>query len=132
MTQQQFSGIWHSTYWFPSNNHDGEDTSEYDLEVFQRGNKLNAESLPSAIGDHMTLNLTLDSRLATGSWLENTSDTGEFAGMVYTGALQLIVSEDGNTLEGKWVGVGRERQEDGAYEPQIYSGRWMMVRKASE
>lgn len=126
--QHQFSGIWKSTYWYPSNNHDGEETSQYELEVFQHGRKLSCESLATSGGDHLSLVLTLDGQLATGSWLENTAPDGEFGGMIYSGALQLIISADGRSLEGKWVGVGREKLDDGRYEPQIYSGRWSMER----
>lgn len=126
--KHQFSGIWRSSYWYPSNTHDGEDVSEYLAMIHQRGDKLVIESVPRSNGAHITINIVVDGMLATGTWLENTSPDGEFAGMVYSGALQLLISEDGNHMEGKWVGVGREKLPDGSYEPGIYTGRWEMVR----
>lgn len=127
-TQRQFTGIWKGTYWYPSNTHDGEDFADYELQVVQVGRKLSFESRPNDIGSHMTLVLTTDGQLATGSWLEHTSATGEFGGMIYSGALQLIISDDSRSMDGKWVGIGREKLDDGGYEPQIYSGRWSMER----
>lgn len=128
MSAHQFSGIWRSRYWYPSNNHEGEDVSEYLVEVHQRGNKLTLQSLPNEIDAHLTVNLVVDGKLATGNWTENTAPGGEFQGMVYSGALQLLVGDDGHSLEGRWVGVGREKLPDGDFEPQIYSGRWQLVR----
>lgn len=123
------SGIWHSTYWYPSNQKPGvQETSEYTVTVHQSGNKLVMESLPNNIKAHMTINLTLDGSLATGNWYENTSPHGEFEGMVYSGAVQLIVGEDGSRMEGQWVGIGRDLQDDGSYKPQIYNGKWLLER----
>jgi hypothetical protein len=126
--QQQFSGIWRSSYWYPSNTHDGEDTSEYIVTIHQRGNKLTIVSLPNVINAHITINMTVDGKLATGTWMESTSPELEFGGMVYSGALQLLIAEDGNHMDGQWVGVGREKLADGKYEPQIYHGKWQLVR----
>lgn len=126
--QHNFSGIWRSSYWYPSNNHDGEDVSEYLVVVHQRGHKLVFESLPNSIDAHITINMTVEGRLATGHWLENTSPHGEFEGMVYSGAMQLLVSRDGRQMDGQWVGVGREKLTDDSYEPHIYNGKWQLVR----
>ncbi len=126
--RHQFSGIWRSCYWYPSNTHDGEDVSEYELMAHQRGHKLVLESLPNSIKSHITINLSVEGKLATGSWLESTSPSGEFQGMVYSGALQLLVTEDGRQMEGKWVGVGREKVAADTYIPRIYTGRWQMFR----
>jgi hypothetical protein len=127
--ERDFTGIWHSTYWYPSNQRPGEqDTSEYTVNVHQDGNKLVMESLPDNIKAHMTINLTLDSILATGHWYENTSPHGEFEGMIYSGAMQLIISEDGAEMDGQWVGIGREKQDDGSYKPRIYNGKWLLKR----
>jgi len=132
--QYNFSGRWQCVYWYPSNERDEQDTSEYVVEVFQRGNKLTVDSLPNDINSHMTVNLTVDGRLATGAWLENTSPQGEFEGLVYSGALQLLVSDDGQRMSGKWVGIGREHLGADKFAPQIYSGDWKMtkVTKATE
>jgi hypothetical protein len=125
MAQQDnpFSGIWRSTYWFPSNQRDGEDTSEYYVEVHQRGNKLVLESLPQQSEAYMVIHLTVDDDLATGVWEETTAPAGEFKGAVYSGALQLVIAKDGKKMTGKWVGVG---QDEGVR--SIYTGAWGLVR----
>lgn len=129
MVQHQFSGIWRSRYWYPSNNHEGEDVSECRVEVHRRGNRLTLQSLPESteyVNYSITINLVVDGKLATGNWTEHTSSQGQFEGMIYSGALQLLISDDDSRMEGKWVGVGREKLANGSYEPQIYNGRWLL------
>jgi hypothetical protein len=130
--QFHFSGRWRCQFWYPSNHHEGTDVAEYEVEVFQRGNKLTMDSLPKANNAHMTVNLTVDGRLATGAWLENTSPQSEFEGLVYSGALQLLINEDGSEMKGKWVGIGREKTGEGTYEAQIYSGDWKITRLSAD
>lgn len=122
-TNDTFTGIWECRYWYPSNDHDGEDISEYRAKVHQLGNKLIVESLPTDNGAYMILSLTIDDDLATGVWQENTAPEGSFKGTIYSGAVQLLMSADRNSFEGKWVGIG---QDDG--KRQIYTGRWQLVR----
>lgn len=126
-SQHNFGGIWRSTYWYPSNTHEGEDTSEYVVTVHQHGDKLTIVSVPNAIDAHITINLTVDGKLATGTWTEHTSPDGEFEAMVYSGAVQLLIADDGKHMDGQWVGVGREKLSDGNYEPRIYNGRWQLL-----
>lgn len=124
-TNDSFAGTWHLRYWYPSNDHDGEDTSEYDVTVHQKGSKLIIESLPNPEESYMLVKLTLDNELATGSWEEHTSPSGSFGGSIYSGALQLIISDDKKRMEGKWVGVGRDHEKGQA---DIYTGNWDLVR----
>lgn len=118
-----YSGIWRSTYWYPSNDHEGEDISEYYMEAHQRGSKLVLESLPQKGDAYMVLYMTIDDDLATGVWEETTSVEGPFQGAMYSGALQLLIDDDGKVMNGQWVGVG---EEDGVR--KIYNGRWQLVR----
>lgn len=132
MAQQRktdsFKGMWHCTYWYPSNGKPGtEETSEYYCQAKQRGDKVVFESLANK-PSHMVVNLTVDHSLATGNWTENTDPGGEFEGLEYSGATQLLVSADNAVLEGKWVGIGREKLADGSFEPQIYTGRFSLVK----
>lgn len=123
-----FSGKWESRYWYPSNDHDGEDVSEYVLNANQTNNRLRMTSLPTADGSYMTVRLNIENGLATGAWQESTAPEGEFQGLVYSGAMQLIISDDGKRMDGKWVGIGREKLDDGTYDPQIYTGKWELIR----
>lgn len=124
-----FSGIWTCRYWYPSNTHEGEDISEYRVKIAQDGNKLTMTSLPTEDKSYMTVRLQVENDLATGAWQESTAPLGEFQGIVYSGAIQLIISDDKQRMDGKWVGIGREKLDDGTYEPQIYTGKWELARQ---
>jgi hypothetical protein len=121
MATEDFSGTWQFCYWYPSNNHDGDDPSEYRMQAHQKGKELTLESLPNDIDAYMLVRLKIDGDLATGTWHETTSPTGEFKGMEYSGAGQLLVSEGGHHMEGQWAGVGVDHD---AGKPKIYTGRW--------
>lgn len=120
-----FSGTWHFCYWYPSNNHDGEDPSEYDMRAVQKGKDLILESLPNDIDAYMLVRLRLDDGVATGTWHETTSPRGEFKGMSYSGAGQLLVDADAKQLQGNWAGIGIDR---GSGRAKMYTGRWEMTR----
>lgn len=125
-TNDSFAGTWHSCYWYPSNDKPGEEEkSEYEVIVHQKGGQLILESKPNELGAYIFIRLSVDGKLATGTWHETTSPRGAFKGMVYSGALQLIISDDQNRMDGKWVGVGFDYDKKG---PDIYTGRWELVR----
>lgn len=124
MSQQNFSGTWHCRYWYPSNHHDGEEISEYYGKLHQADDQLVFESLPNKTESYMLLHLTVDGVLATGTWQENTSPHGESKGVIYSGAVQLIIADDKKHVEGKWVGVGHDY---GLHKPRIYDGRWELT-----
>lgn len=123
-----FSGKWLSSQWHPNVEDDQELAYSHQMEAHQRGDKLVLESITDPLKSHMTVNLVIDHSIATGSWSVSTLADGEYEGMTYFGALQLIISEDGRRMGGQWVGVGRERLDDGSYEPHIYNGKWRIVR----
>jgi len=128
MTNYNLSGVWRCRFWYPSNEGEGESVAEYVMEVFQRGSKLSMDSRPRPQGGHMTVNLNVDGNLATGSWIESTNPDTSFQGLIYSGAMQLLIKDDGATMDGGWVGAGREHLEDGSYETRMYNGRWLMER----
>lgn len=123
----EYAGIWYCAYAYPSNNHEGEDLSEYYATVHQRGSTLTIQSIPNKLGSYLFVKLHVDGALATGTWEENTSPDGEFAGSTYSGAMQLIISDDNDHMDGQWVGVGKE---DGKH--KIFHGRWIMRRAGSK
>ena len=125
MAVDDFSGTWQFCYWYPSNNHNGEDRSEYRMHAHQKDGELVLESMPNDINAYMLARLKFDGNLATGTWYETTSPVGEFKGMEYSGAGQLIVSDDKRAMEGMWAGVGIDRETN---KPKIYSGRWELKR----
>lgn len=119
-----FSGIWHCAYWYPSNDHSGEDISEYDMQMHQNGSELVLESLPNAEESYMLVRLSIDGDVATGTWHETTSPHGAFKGAVYSGAGQLIIGADKRRMEGKWAGIGFDHEQKRL---STYSGKWEIV-----
>ncbi len=128
MNTHNFSGKWVSTQWYPNVTDDQEMAYTHQMEAHQRGDKLVLESVVDPKRSHMNINLTIDRNLATGSWTDMTLPDGEYEGMTYSGAMQLIISEDGRQMGGQWVGIGREKLDDGSFEPHIYNGKWRIVR----
>lgn len=127
-----YSGMWRCTHWYPSNERPGqEDMDEYYCQARHVGDKVSMESITEG-PHHMTINLTVEHSVATGNWIEGTDPEGEYEGMQYSGAGQLLISEDGSRMYGKWAGVGREKQPDGSYVPEVYTGRWEMVRAGAD
>jgi hypothetical protein len=126
-TNVDFSGIWYCGYTYPSNQHKGQDVSEYYGVLHQRGNKLVFQSLPNIEESTMQLTLTVDGDIASGYWEEGTSPKGEFAGALYSGVVQLLVGEDGKHIAGKWAGIGQEKGEH-----QIYTGEWTLRRAGAK
>jgi hypothetical protein len=126
MADDTFTGIWRCSYWYPSNNHDGDDVSEYYVNVRRKpSGQLVMESLPNESGAYILVTLKIDDNIATGSWEEHSSPTGEFKGMIYSGVMQLLVGPSRQTMTGLWVGVGRDRKANAA---KMYSGKWKLVR----
>lgn len=121
MAKQDFSGTWHSAYRYTSSAREGEFTSEYDVKILREDDHLVVQSLPNDEGSYILMRLSLDGRIATGTWEEHTSPTGDYKGVIYHGALQLVVDEDGNGMHGKYVGFSRNMH--------VLSNDWSMVRK---
>ena len=115
-----FSGTWSLCYWYPSNDHEGEDPSEYKGSITKKGDTLIFESTPNKDENYMFCRLTLDGDLATGVWQEKSSPHGFYKGMEYSGAGQLLIGED-MKFSGMWAGIGLDREIN---KPKIYTGRW--------
>lgn len=124
------ANTWQCTHWYPSADDAAEERCTHDVVAHRRGNKWVLESVPNDDKSHMVVNLTLDGSLATGSWTEQTLGDGTYEGLTYSGAMQLLVSPDGKHMDGKWVGIGREPQADGGFQPKIYTGRWLIEQAA--
>lgn len=114
------SGIWHSTYRYPSSSRKGVFVGEHDVQLFGAGNEIVIQSLPNDTGSYLLLRLVLDGRLLTGTWYEYTSPGGHYKGAMYYGGIQLVLDEDRNTLRGKWVGHTKDMT--------VESGDWEIVR----
>ena len=120
MTNDSLSGTWRCQYWYPSNTKPGtEEISGYTGTLLRRsGDHYVYESEPNEEGSYIFVRMTIDGDLATGTWYENTSPNGEFAGSTYSGAFQALVDKSNSKIEGKWAGIGQEGGKR-----QIYTGR---------
>lgn len=115
---------WKLTHWYPSNNHDGEDSDEHEMTSYWHEATLVLESLPQDNGSYLLARLHLQDNVATGNWYENASVEGEYKGAQYSGAGQLIVDPKTHRMEGLWAGAGYNHELE---KMQIYTGRWEVV-----
>lgn len=118
MVYGPLSGIWLSSYEYPSSGRDVSFTGRHYVIALQRAAKLTIQSLPAS-KSRLALNLNVNGRVATGTWAELTQAGGYYRGAVYTGGLQLIASEDGRTLSGSWIGFGKEGE--------VNTGTWSLT-----
>ena len=107
-----FSGVWLSRYEFVSSGRGGSVfTGLHHVLVLQHGNRLTARSLPGASSNPdspLTLDLTADGNVVTGTWTEQTAADGYYRGARYHGAVQMLVEPTGRRMAGKWVGFGKD------------------------
>ncbi|MBK1788232.1 hypothetical protein [Prauserella cavernicola] len=114
-----FSGIWHSRYVYPSTGRAKNFTGEHYVVMRQHGDRLIGQSLPHSIGSRMRLELAVHKSVATGTWREQTSPTGYYKGATYHGTMQLVIDPAGRRMTGLWLGFGRDFT--------INSGQWELA-----
>lgn len=116
----RLTGKWHCKYYYSSNSSPGRFVGEYDLDAHRADEQLIMQSSPNDFGNHLLIRLMQDGRVVTGTWHESTSPQGRYKESIYHGALQLVVSENGQSMKGKWVGFNRQMS--------VQSGSWEIVR----
>lgn len=114
-----FSGIWHSRYVYPSTGRGKNFAGEHYLVLRQQGTRLVGQSVPHSTGSRLRLELAVEKAVATGTWREQTSPTGYYKGAVYHGTLQVVVDPAGRWMRGMWLGFGRDFT--------INSGEWTLT-----
>jgi hypothetical protein len=114
-----FSGIWHSRYVYPSTARGKSFSGEHYLVLRQQGQRLIGQSLQHSTGSRLRLELAIEKAVATGTWREQTSPTGYYKGAVYHGTLQLVADPAGRRMNGMWLGFGRDFA--------INSGEWTLT-----
>ncbi|MFE0682533.1 helix-turn-helix domain-containing protein [Streptomyces sp. NPDC058961] len=108
---ESFSGVWLSRYEFYSSSRSETYEAKHYVVIVQHGNRLTAQSLPGASTNPdspLTLDLTVDRNVVTGSWVEQTAADGYYNGARYHGAIQLLVEPTDRRMAGKWVGFGKD------------------------
>lgn len=103
MADTDFSGVWLSSYSFYHEERDFHGRSEHYVRIFKNGDSIVIETVPGLNAAYLILRLHLVGDLATGSWQEETSPTGYFKGAIFSGAVQLKLSDDRRSMKGKWV-----------------------------
>ncbi|MFD4574126.1 helix-turn-helix domain-containing protein [Streptomyces sp. NPDC058417] len=109
--EETFSGVWLSQYAFYSSSRGETYEGKHYVVIVQHGNRLTGQSLPGASSNPdspLTLDLTVDRNVVTGSWVEQTAPDGYYNGARYHGAMQLLVEPTGRRMAGKWVGFGKD------------------------
>ena len=121
------TGTWHCRYWYANTKHEGrEDVSEYTIKIEHSGGEYSIASLSDkgeAPGSHMEGRFGVDGIIVTGVWQEDTAPSGEWVGMTYKGAFQLLLDTDGKRMAGLWVATIFNNNN-----PVVSSGRWEFIR----
>jgi transcriptional regulator with XRE-family HTH domain len=113
------SGIWLSAYQYYSSGRGQSFTGTHHVLVLQRGARLMARSLPRAAGSLLSLDMSANGQVITGTWTEQTDPAGYYKGAVYHGAIQLLAEPSGHRMTGRWIGFGRDLE--------INDGPWTLT-----
>jgi hypothetical protein len=106
-----YSGVWLSKYEYFSSGRDSSFVGMHYVLVLQHGNRLTVRSLPGASSNPdspLTMDLTVDGGVVTGTWVEQTATDGYYRGARYYGAIQMLTEPTGRRMAGKWVGFGKD------------------------
>jgi hypothetical protein len=114
-----YSGVWRSRYEYYSSGRGDTFTSEHYMVILQHGTRLTVRSLPGSADSSVTMDLTVDGNVITGTWVEQTAEAGYYRGARYHGAIQMLVEPTGRRMAGKWVGFGKEMD--------VNTGAWDLV-----
>lgn len=110
ITSKDFSGIWRSDYTYHNSDLNEDRLSQHYVRMYPKGNELIVESVPGLNESYMLARFSIDGNVATGSWQEVTDPNGDYKGIIYHGAAQLIITDDQKKLKGKWVGFGKNME----------------------
>jgi hypothetical protein len=114
-----YSGVWLSRYQYYSSSRDGDFTGEHYVVVLQHGDRLTVRSLPGSAKSSLTMDLTVDGPVVTGTWVEQTEVDGYYRGARYHGAIQMLAEPTGRRIRGKWVGFGKDMD--------VNTGPWELI-----
>jgi hypothetical protein len=116
---QNYSGVWLSRYEYFSSGRGETFTGLHYVVVLQHGDRLTVRSLPESAASSLTMDLTVDANVITGTWVEQTDEDGYYRGARYHGAIQMLAEPTGRRLAGKWVGFGKDMD--------VNTGAWELV-----
>lgn len=116
-----YAGIWLSRYEYFSSGRDQSFVGLHHVVVLQHGDRLTARSLRGSSDSPMTMDLSVDGNVVSGTWTEHTAAGGYYQGARYHGVIQMLVEPTGRRMTGKWVGFGKEFD--------VNTGPWELVFK---
>ncbi|WP_132207565.1 XRE family transcriptional regulator [Kribbella steppae] len=102
------TGSWVSRYTYYSSGRGEELHGEHTVRLRHSGGRILGTNDPGELGSRLTLDLSLSGAIATGTWTERTSSVGYYRGAVYHGTIQLVVSPQGRSMTGRWLGFDKE------------------------
>ena len=103
------TGIWRSTYsYISSSRGDQAFTSSLYCMVIQTGLRIQVTSLPKTATGRVTMDLTIDGHVITGTWQEETDPDGYYKASRYSGAIHMLLDPTGHRMKGKWLGFNRD------------------------
>jgi DNA-binding transcriptional regulator YiaG len=114
-----YSGVWLSRYEYFSSGRDAAYTGQHYVVLLQHADRLTVRSLPGSADSQLSMDLTVDGSVITGTWMEHTAPEGYYRGARYHGAIQLLVEPTGRRMVGKWIGFGKEMD--------VNTGPWELV-----
>ncbi|MEU1600061.1 helix-turn-helix transcriptional regulator [Streptomyces sp. NPDC005708] len=114
-----FSGVWLSRYEYYSSGRANAFTQLHYVVVLQHGTRLTIRSLPGSANSSLTMDLTVDGSVITGTWTEQTAEDSYYRGARYHGAIQMLAEPTGRRIAGKWVGFGKEMD--------VNTGPWELI-----
>jgi hypothetical protein len=118
-TGTDLAGIWLSRYTYYSSGQGKELEGEHYVVIRQQDNRFSGQSLPHSTDSRLSLSLTVDGSIATGTWTEQTSPGGYYKGATYYGTLQLVINPMGRVMSGRWLGFGQNFK--------VNSGEWELT-----
>lgn len=116
------NGIWLSRYEYYSSGRDAQLIGMHYVVILQHDDRMTVRSLPQGSSNPnspLTMDLTMDGNVVTGTWTEQTAVESYYRGARYHGAIQLLVDPSGRKMVGKWVGFGSQMD--------INSGPWELL-----
>ncbi|GIF07112.1 helix-turn-helix domain-containing protein [Actinoplanes siamensis] len=106
--QGGYSGVWLSRYEYFSSSRGETYAGLHNVVLIQHGDRLTVRSLQGSAASTLTMDLTVEGNVLTGTWTEQTDPHGHYKGARYHGAIQLLAEPTGRRLAGKWLGFGKD------------------------
>lgn len=113
MADIDFEKEWRSRYTYSRGD------SVHVIRLQQSDDSIVANSLPNEEQSELSMELSLDENILSGTWRERTSPSGPYRGEIFHGVVQFAMDEERTKAEGKWLGFNRDRTK-------INLGNWIL------